>query len=143
MKKYLSILVAVMLAALSFTLTSCGDDDENEPGETTDNTELLIGTWKETTPSVQQMGYTHYSKISNDGIIIDVTIEDDEVEIGRSTWTLKDNTIYATSLEPELEDLTFEFKILKLSQTELIMSSFGITQTYSRVSDSTLDKYLK
>ena len=31
MKKYLSILVAVMLAAMAFTLTSCGDDDDDEP----------------------------------------------------------------------------------------------------------------
>lgn len=143
MKKYLSILVAVMLAALSFTLTSCGDDDEGEPEGGTENTELLIGTWEETTPLVQQMGYTHYSKICKDGIIIDVTIDDGEVEIERSKWTLKDNTIYATSTEPELEDLTFEFKILKLSKTELTMSSFGVTQTFSRVSDSTLDKYLE
>lgn len=37
MKKYLSILVAVMLAALSFTLTSCGDDDEDEPDNPQEN----------------------------------------------------------------------------------------------------------
>lgn len=37
MKKYFSILVAVMFAALSFTLTSCGDDDEKDEPTTGSN----------------------------------------------------------------------------------------------------------
>lgn len=42
MKKYLSILVAVMLAAMSFTLTSCGDDDEDEEEPTIVGTSELF-----------------------------------------------------------------------------------------------------
>lgn len=80
MKKYLSILVAVMLAALSFTLTSCGDDepdpvpgtivDEDDNGGNNDNDdpnnpqeieELLIGTWESVNDEVT-------SEYSEDGI---------------------------------------------------------------------------
>lgn len=142
MKKYLSILVAVMLAAMSFTLTSCGDDDEDEPDNPQENAELLIGTWELTASSMPGTSSKHYSKFSEDGILLEVDIEDGVVEIERSKWSKKGDYIYATSMEPGFEDVTFMFTIKTLSNTELVVSLYGITQTFKRVPDSTIDKYL-
>ena len=139
MKKYLSILVAVMLAALSFTLTSCGDDDEDDPQV---NYDLLIGTWEETTPLIVNSGETHYSKINADGSLVDVSLEDGEIEISYSKWTRKGNIIYSTSLEEGWEDITLEVEIKELTKTEMVLRTIGITQTFKRVPDSTIAPYL-
>lgn len=48
MKKYLKLLFVALFATMSFSLVSCGDDDNDEPAASSE----LVGTWdltKETT----------------------------------------------------------------------------------------------
>lgn len=54
MKKYFNLLVVVMIAAFSLTLTSCGDDDDdNGP---------LVGTWECT--EIDEDGDVYYQTIT-------------------------------------------------------------------------------
>lgn len=51
MQKYLKLLMVVLLATVSFTLTSCGDDDDD----------TLIGTWE---TSYTQDGWSYRNTIA-------------------------------------------------------------------------------
>lgn len=145
MKKYLSILVAVMLAALSFTLTSCGDDDDDEP-ENTATAELLIGTWE----SVSDESASDYSedgifRFEADGNFTQVHFgigDNGENEVEFGTWQKKGNSIYITLKDGIMAGETVEFKIVTLTKNELVVTMWGLSSKYKRVPDSTIDKYL-
>ena len=166
MKKYLSILVAVMLAAMSFTLTSCGDDepdpvpgtivDEDDNGDNNDNDdpnnpqeieELLIGTWQNPEAFEPNRDYlARYIQFKNNGSCLQIfEFEDGELYVNYGTWSLKGNTLY-TTFETDLdafEPITTALKILALNEKTLELD-YGMLGVFSfnRVPDSTIDKYL-
>lgn len=133
MKKYLSILVAVMLAALSFTLTSCGDDDDDEPSVNAE----IVGTWENLTS--QKYGAYSICQLRQDGTYIEYQGETEyaDSEIVYGHWSRSGNTLITGT-----EVMTLESTIIKLTDTEMQLSSFGIVQDFKRVPDSTIDKYL-
>lgn len=141
MKKYLSTLVAVMLAALSFTLTSCGDDDEKDEPST--NAEL-VGTWHNNIRTEMTwddepfvIEENTYWQFKSDGTCICIVDNGDDVDIERSTWKRNGN---ALTLNHPGESETMTIKTL--TKDKLIVSEMGITLEFNRVSDSSIDKYL-
>lgn len=56
MKKYFNLLVAVMIAAFSLTLTACGDDDD-------DDNSALIGTWENYQEDLDY-GWAYYESVT-------------------------------------------------------------------------------
>lgn len=145
MKKYLSILVAVMLAALSFTLTSCGDDDEDEPANSAD-AELLIGTWEsindESTSDYSEDGIFRFEANGNYTQVHFGTGDNGENVVEFGTWQKKGNSIYITLKDGILADVTMEFKIVTLNENELVITMWGYSTKCKRVPDSAIDKYL-
>lgn len=147
MKKYLSILVAVMLAALSFTLTSCGDDDEEDEPANPADAELLIGTWQNPEAFEPNRDYlARYIQFKNNGSCLQIfEFEDGELYVNYGTWSLKGDTLY-TTFETDLDDfepITTALKILALNEKtlELDYGMLGVL-SFNRVPDSTIDKYL-
>lgn len=165
MKKYLSILVAVMLAALSFTLTSCGDDepdpvpgtiiDEDDNGGNNDNDdpnnpqeieELLIGTWEsvndEVTSEYSEDGIFRFEANGNYTQVHFGTGDNGENVVEFGTWRKKGNSIYITLKDGILAGVTIEFEIVTLTENELVVTMWGYSTKCKRVPDSAIDKYL-
>lgn len=134
MKKYLIFFLAFISI---FTFTSCGDD---EPSSGNGD---LIGTWQEDDEftdvfnDIFDFETYHYIQLRKDGTYIEVD-DLDEVEVIRGTWTRNGNTIYATN-----EGGTTKSTIVSLTKNTLVISTLGIEQTFKRVSDSAINKYLK
>lgn len=133
MKKYLIFFLAFISI---FTFTSCGDD---EPSSGNGD---LIGTWQEDDEftdvfnDIFDFETYHYIQLRKDGTYIEVD-DLDEVEVIRGTWTRNGNTIYATN-----EGGTTKSTIVSLTKNTLVISTLGIEQTFKRVSDSAINKYL-
>ncbi|KWW27946.1 MAG: hypothetical protein AUK63_2098 [bacterium P3] len=154
MKKYYSVFVmlAMMVAALSFT--ACGDDDDDNADNSGGN---VVGTWvadaqKELGIEIEGTSSTHYFQFKADGSMVSVDVNsydrsvwgeytpDDEVIVERGTWKTADGKLYMTDSEGT-ETALFSVSDNKLTLTST--SGIIVKITYTRVSDSTIDKYLK
>lgn len=154
MKKYLNILVAVMLAAVSFGLTGCGSDDD-EPVSI--DSKDLIGTWEcdLVKAGVEAMSDFYESgeelmQFRADGTVVAVDVlvlKDDfvfdgekvDIDVTYGTWRTDGNKIiFDYDDEPEIG--TFKVKGNKLELTST--SPIVLTLTFTKVSDSRINKYL-
>lgn len=161
MKKYYFLLVAMMMAVMSVSLTACGDDnDEPEGGD-------IIGTWScDTNKRIIDFLDEFYTggeslcQFRADGTYVAVDIayyneewaeieasynEDftnPEIIIERGTYRLSGNTLHMTPNEGEYYETYWNCKIngkkMTLTLTEGIVMSFNFT----KVSDSVINKYL-
>lgn len=133
MKQYLIFFLAFISI---FTFTSCGDDEPS--GDNGD----LIGTWQEddefTNVFNEVFDYEtyHFIQFKKDGTYIEVDVLN-EVEVIKGTWTRNGNTIYATN-----EGGTTKTTIVSLTKNTLVTSTLGIEQTFKRVNDNVINKYL-
>jgi len=155
MKKYYSVLamLAMMVAALSFTACGGDDDDDN-----TDNSGgNVVGTWvadaqKELGIEIEGTSSTHYFQFKEDGSMIAVDVNsydksvwgeytpDDEVIVERGAWKTADGKLYMT------DNSGTDIALFSVSGNKLTLTSTsGLIAkiTYTRVSDSAIDKYLK
>ena len=155
MKKYLTMMVAVMLAAMSLGLAACGDDKDEPKGT---NAKDLIGTWESdiVRDGVDGMEFFYESgesliQFRNDGTMVSVNVyvlkdeyvfdgkkEDIEVEYG--TWRVEGDKIYREGEDGAEEVMTFKVKsnVLTLTTTSGIIASL----TFTKVPDSRINKYL-
>ncbi|MBO5541736.1 MAG: hypothetical protein J5980_12410 [Muribaculaceae bacterium] len=155
MKKYLTMMVAVMLAAMSLGLAACGDDKDEPKGT---NAKDLIGTWESdiVRDGVDGMEFFYESgesliQFRNDGTMVSVNVlvlkdeyvfdgkkEDIEVEYG--TWSVEGDKIYREGEDGAEEVMTFKVKsnALTLTTTSGIIASL----TFTKVPDSRINKYL-
>lgn len=155
MKKYLTVMVAVMLAAMSLGLSACGDDKDEPKGT---NAKDLIGTWESdiVRDGVDAMEFFYESgesliQFRNDGTMVSVNVlvlkdeyvfdgkkEDIEVEYG--TWRVEGDKIYREGEDGAEEVMTFKVKgkALTLTTTSGIIASL----TFTKVPDSRINKYL-
>lgn len=155
MKKYLTVMVAVMLAAMSLGLSACGDDKDEPKGT---NSKDLIGTWESdiVRDGVDGMEFFYESgesliQFRNDGTMVSVNVlvlkdeyvfdgkkEDIEVEYG--TWRVEGDKIYREGEDGAEEVMTFKVKgnDLTLTTTRGIIASL----TFTKVPDSRINKYL-
>lgn len=155
MKKYLTMMVAVMLAAMSLGLAACGDDKDEPKGT---NAKDLIGTWESdiVRDGVDGMEFFYESgesliQFRNDGTMVSVNVlvlkdeyvfdgkkEDIEVEYG--TWRVEGDKIYREGEDGAEEVMTFKVKsnALTLTTTSGIIASL----TFTKVPDSRINEYL-
>ena len=137
MAKYLKLFMVALFAALTFTITSCGDDDD-EPSVWN-----IVGTWKNSGGASLDFGIISYIQFSTDGKYVEVDIDEDEIDVIKGTWKLDGNHLNMITYNDFDMEIPSTHTIKKLTDKELIVISFGFEQTYKKVADSEIDKYLK
>ena len=135
MAKYLKLFMVALFATLTFSLTSCGDDDEPN-GDVSKS--KIIGTWKVNTMHVSDSwNQIDYDRFNEDGSYINVTVvvfegmEDVVKSTGR--WSLDGNKITIDGTVGTIKSI---------SDSKMIVSSPMGDITYTRCSDSEMNKYL-
>lgn len=129
---------------MSFTLTSCSDDDD-EPNDP--NNENIVGTWERATNIDDDWWQKDYIQFKADGTSISITdvhfMGDSDVSVEYGKWTKKGNnlTVKADKLSDEGIDID-NGTIKKLTKTELIINADGMDLSFVRVDDSVINKYL-
>lgn len=145
MKKIYStiMMLAMMVAALSFT--ACSSDDDNDSKETNSD---LVGTWS--VQSVEGWGMSEddfydYMQFRSDGTYIEVQ-EDEDAEKGytvdKGKWTVSNNKIVLYVEVGVLAGSTFSFDIVKKEKDKITVSMWGLSSHLIRVSDDIIEKYL-
>lgn len=147
MKKYLKLLMVAIFASMSFAFVSCGDDKDDEPDNNgvTGSTSSFVGTWEMTTSGVLGEGDgDNYIKIANDHTFILINHYSYGVEVSYGTWT---STIDTFTVDYEIFHGTtpivpsVTYKIESTTSNSFILS-LGIQKfTFTKVSDSVMDKY--
>lgn len=144
MKKYFYLFFVALFATMSFTLTSCSDDDD-EPNDP--NNENIVGTWERATNIDDDWWQKDYIQFKADGTSISITdvhfMGDSDVSVEYGKWTKKGNnlTVKADKLSDEGIDID-NGTIKKLTKTELIINADGMDLSFVRVDDSVINKYL-
>lgn len=133
MKRYLYFFFVAILASLSFTLTSCGDDKEEDLNNSND----LVGSWKLVQGSSSYLVDADYVRFEDNGTFYQIYLEDMDVQ--RGTWKRTGNTIELKSSE----FLATTVEILELTNSTLKIKLLSIPYTYKKVSNTETDKYIK
>lgn len=150
MKKYFSILTAVILAALTMSLIACGDDND-EPGSGGD----IVGTWEcdISRTLIDEMSDMYKSgdqliQFRSDGTMVTVmayvltdtwaaiTGERDDIEVEYGTYRISGDKLISGDGE------TVKFKLQGNKLTLTPTSGIILPLTFTRVSDSVINKYL-
>ena len=158
MKKYYYLLVAMLMAVTTLGLTACGDDnDEPDSGD-------IVGTWScdLSREMIEAMDDIYTSgedliQFRNDGTFVEVSVlyftnewaemfsddedfQNPEVLIDRGTYTISGDQLTMFYGDGEKEVCTYKVKGKSLTVT----STYGIVigMTFTRVSDSRIEKYL-
>ena len=154
MKKYLLSFGALVLAVMGMTFASCGDDND-EPYASGS----IVGTWElddhwfDSTGNYEgfyesSKGYTKFNKDNTYVSVSDLVLTDEwaeisgeqkhQIEIDRGTYSISGNKCTMNSYT-EGESLPFTFEV-KGDKIKVI--ALGLTFTFTRVSDSVINKYL-
>lgn len=122
MKKWFKKLLLIAIALLTVgSFASCSDDDDDY----SQYKSLIIGSWK----SGDEYGYAVVTFYTDEtGTSYNYDYEYDEVEESEFTWHLSDNKLHV-----KMDGQESISTIKKLTQTELIMTTDGITITAHRV----------
>lgn len=153
MNKYISFVGFIVFVAISFTFMSCSDDEDNENPSSEVIASDFIGTW-----SIQEVAESgmdnsaddefEYIQFKPDGTFIDVAEDEEEKKgytITRGTWISESNKkIKIIILSPSLwKGITMTYEIIKKEKNKLIVTSLGFSADFVKVSDETIEKYLK
>ncbi len=143
MKTFRLIGIFLIAVLVSFSLASCGDDNDDtyNDSESIQSTSLLVGTWKVTTKEyTTDLGLTAYIQLTSDGKYYEVDIDEDEgVDILYGEWTVEDDKIIVTGGNTIGY---YEVQIVELSETSLTVNFLLFTATYEKVDDSVIAPYL-
>lgn len=153
MKKHFYLYMALLMAVINLSLTACGDDND-EPGGGS-----IVGTWEgdylhgfESTNGQDGIFESSkgYIKFNDDNTYIsvsDIIYTDEwvqtfggdkyEIEIEHGSYKISGNTITLKDSQQTYSPATFSVKGNKLTIVAL-----GLTFTFTRVSDSVINKYL-
>lgn len=134
MKKYLYLFFVALFATMSFSLTSCGDDDD-EPNGGNGN---IVGTWKVETMKVDndwwQVDYVRFNENGTyESVAVVSFMGEIDTEKDSGTWSKNGNK------------LTMDGKaatIKELSGNKMVLNLEGATITYNKCADSEMNKYL-
>lgn len=137
LKKYYSILVAVILASLSLTLTSCSDDDEDEDAPSM--TSSLVGKWICTDASISSpfeteglLGKGDYMEFYENG----TCKWSEQGFVITAKYKYQNNKISISDISDGSLPLTYDVK--RLSDKELVLfvdiTILQATLTFSRAS---------
>lgn len=150
MKKQLFLLAAMLLAVMSISLAACGDDND-EPGSGGD----IVGTWEcdISRTLIDEMSDMYKSgdqliQFRSDGTMVTVnayvltdawvaiTGEREEVEVEYGTYRISGDKLISGDGE------TVKFKLQGNKLTLTPTSGIILPFTFTRVSDSVINKYL-
>ena len=117
---------------MSLAVTGCSKDDDGDTGGD------IVGTWKEN--NLDAVGITNYNQFRSDGTCVSIGIYDeefwgfDDAEVDYGKWSRSGD---------ELKIDGYTYKIVKLTSSELGLSSLGFTSYFKKVPDSEVEQYLK
>ena len=117
--------MAVVLAALTLSLTGCTKDPED----------LIIGTWVETeiTMTMVENGQTHVESMLEEGLTVEMTMKEDNTYVSLSkyesgeestdtgTWSINDDQLTMTSNDDIFDFGPQVYTIEKLTKKDLIL----------------------
>ena len=133
MKKYYYLLVVMLMALVSVSFSSCGDDEPKGSS--------IVGTWNyfEDNGDVTLLQFTKGGQFNEVDLVADEGVVDIYVYRGKYTVSGDKLTItYVYANESETVDCTF-----RVNEEELMISSNGTTKTLLRVDDSVIEEYLR
>ena len=118
-------MAAVVLAALTLSLTGCSKDPED----------LIIGTWLETeiTMTVTESGRTQTEWLLEEGMVVEMTMKEDNTYVTYSkyvdgdestdtgNWSITDDKLTMTSSDDVFEFGPQVYTIEKLTKKDLIL----------------------
>ena len=135
MKKYLYLLFVAIFATLSFSLTSCGDDDDEPNG----GNGSVVGTWKvETMKTSDDWWQVDYFRFKENGTYESVEVISFmgkiETEKDSGTWSKNGDRL-------TIDGTTATIK--ELSGNKMVLNLGGATITYNKCADSEMNQYLK
>lgn len=157
MNKFLKYFYTLLCATLVLSLTACGGDDD-EPG-VVDSSSPVIGSWKLVTRYGSNEYITDYMQFSNTGKITLVTDDyyygESDIHVATGKWRISDDIIYFSNWvidwnhtvcdDPDDIDAAYlprQFTVLSVSSSSLVLDYDGDVATFSKVSDSEVNKYL-
>ena len=134
MKKYLYLLFVALFATMSFSLVSCGDDDD-EPNVKNGN---IVGTWKVETMKIDNDWWqVDYVRFKENGTYESVAVVsfmgniDTEKDSGR--WSIDGDKI-------TMDGQTATIK--QLNDKKMVLVLAGASITYNKCADSEMNAYL-
>ena len=118
-------MAAVVLAALTLSLTGCSKDPED----------LIIGTWLESeiTMTVTESGRTQTESLLEEGMVVEMTMKEDNTYVTYSkyvdgdestdtgTWSITDDKLTMNSSDDVFEFGPQVYTIEKLTKKDLIL----------------------
>lgn len=122
--------MVAIFATMTFSLTSCGDDDEPSAGN-------IVGTWKSSGGTNAEFGIIQYIQFNTNGSYIEVNIDEYGVETLRGQWKQNDNKVTISGSDI----ISITATIVELTSSELVLNTLW-EQKYKKVSDSEIEKYL-
>ena len=141
MKKYFLLMVAVMMAIVTMSLTACGSDKDDEPKADSS----MVGTWKYLKLDHSEM-LESLIQFAKDGKYYQVDIlsgeDGDDFDIAKGTYVVSGNKITATGTFNDSFPFEYEF-IYSVSGDKLTLTTEGVSYTFTKVSDSAIQRYLQ
>ena len=142
MKKSFLFLTFAVISALSlFSLTSCGDDDNEGISISVSG---LIGAWSAHS-SDDEPGEFQYYKFNKDGTFIEVTNDDDAMEgysIQHGKWSIVKDKIVLEYTSGLFSGSVWAFEILKVEKNKISVMMWGYSSYIERISDDVINPYL-
>lgn len=141
MKKLFGLVMAMALMAVSVTTSSCGSDKEDD--EPVVAPTEIVGTWEYAMSISEDWGQWSYMSFRSGGLYAGVTVERNPVdgekhETVRGLWTVTGNVV-----KVQLDNGTTDEAIIKsISSKAMALSLSGFEARFTKVPDSTIDKYL-
>jgi len=141
------MMLALMVAALSFTACG-GDDDDIEEG---DESSALIGTWEPISwegvldPIIgDEDEYPTYWWFKSDHTLKVYNCDSQSVvETINIEWYLNNGIITLKVLDGEYSGVTISFVIYKMEKSSMDWSYYGTSFHFRKVQESVVRKYLK
>lgn len=150
MKKVLMFFMMALLATMSFTLVSCGDDEEETGGSSADSyNSKIIGTWSEIYSGEGEPQEDIYWNFLEGGRLLCLAIYREsnssslpEYDLDSGSWSISGTTL---TVKFDNESYSTPYRIVNLTSTELILGYGSDSEqlyNYKKVDDSVIAPYL-
>ena len=128
-----------LFATMTLSLASCKDDKDEPDG----GNGSIIGSWEMVEGLAEAADSKQYEQFREDGTYYGVIVYSDEwaellgkkVFVDKGTWKLEGNTLKVSLRNP--------ITVKKITSNELIIIEMGMEAKLKRVSDETVNQYIK
>ena len=142
--------MVALVATLSFSLVSCGSDDDDHDGGINSD---IVGTWK----GISQSGLGKdkevrelFFQFRKDGTYVEALEDENGYTTSSGTWSRKgDNLYYTTSLDfgilddGKSDDVTIPIRIVNVDKKNISLDIYGFIVTAVKVADSEMQEFMK